>query len=1131
MKRFFTRLYGRVSQAYTKFFPNTLKKRTWWPVFLIGVFLVAIVGVGIVHAQVDFSLEGLLNGLVEILARILIELSKLCIFLAIFFLRAFITLASYNNYIDVSVVKLGWVMVRDVANMFFIVGLLIIAFATILGFESYEWKKGVVKIVLMAILINFSNLIAQLIIDVAHIFTITFLNAVSATAGGNLITLFQLDNILKLASGSPTAIGDTREVASLTLFAGSALAFIFALLAALSIGAYLIVMIARIVVLWALIILSPLAFMLYALPKGEEYAHSWWSEFSKHVIVAPIMVFFLWLSFATLGTGQIITEIQKDPNVIQLDSSEEKQTVTVLEISTWENFASFLLGIGFLWVGIKKTEETGATGSHLVGNAIDFTKNVATIATGYAAGRWIVGKGVEKGKELGVGTFNRVPIIGGAALKEYGAAIKATYQKKGLAGVTGLTKLSGGRIKAGGYEGEMRRSDQAKKLEEKGGMMRWIAARFIEPAGRAGKRAHDWEEGAERMHEAMEESYSTSGSRAGQAKIAATLTLKEIEHRSEAKAAAKLAERMKENRTAVEQLEKLAAEMAKEEMGHDPALKAKMENYEVRKKKLAEDEQLMRDQAESEWRENEGIDPKAVLNMDQIKKRDEYFKTLKDVEKYKPQVERIAKEKKELKGLKSEFSHIQEHMAEHNIHVIEGNKKLLNGESEEVMQAKAEAEAIKSTKDIKDEKERKKMMEEAKEREISKLRAQSVRGRVIEEMTKGMKGSDKEKEIFKLNKLMDRDGGIMRRIHDGHELHKIHEATIGEKASTEEVNKPIRRATEIAEAEARDEILSAQKLPTRYVAAVNAKHQKEDEEERSGLNYKEITSQAGGIAKKVSEQFKKGIEDPALIKALGTTLSVSLKRGAETGMDALKSALESIGFKEKINASDMEGQQRRVLSALLGRVISEDDVRKRGGVNNIYEEDFVSLHGKDTANALMKEIDAGIKASVKEGGVNTAGILDDSQIDEHGRIAFKFRDKDTQRGDFLAGRKYWSQEVDLPKLLGLGDVINNGKDGITLRVISADGTTGEGLDEQALDQMATVFASFKANTRLHNRAVDDLKALYKKDEKGFTEVIKRLGGPDSVPGKALLNQAKGISLSDSPPAGGGAPAGEEEDGT
>lgn len=430
MQRFFASFVSGVRQAYDKLFPNVLKKRTWWPVFLVGIFLISIVSVTLVFAAIDFTT--VFGWVGRILASILLELAKLCIFLAIFFLRFFITLASYNNYIDVSVVRLGWVMVRDVANMFFIVGLLVIAFATILGLEGYEWKRGLVKIVLMAILINFSNLIAQLVIDVAHIFTITFLNAVSATAGGNLINLFQFDKILGLVSGD--ALGTTPENASLALFAASVMSFLFALLAALTIGAYLVTMIARIVVLWALIILSPLAFMLYALPKGEDYAREWWSEFTKHVIVAPIMVFFLWLAFATFGTGQIISEIQSGPNVIKIDATGEnaqfQQSVSILEITTWENMASFLLGIAFLWVGIKKTQDTGATGSGLIGGAVDFTKKVATIATGYAAGRWLVGNVAEKTYE---GVKANAPIIGTKSLARKGQFIKgaaSTIAKK-----------------------------------------------------------------------------------------------------------------------------------------------------------------------------------------------------------------------------------------------------------------------------------------------------------------------------------------------------------------------------------------------------------------------------------------------------------------------------------------------------------------------------------------------------------------------------------------------------------------------------------------------------------------------------------------------------------------------------
>ena len=139
----------------------------------------------------------------------------------------------------------------------------------------------------------------------------------------------------------------------------------------------------------------------------------------------------------------------------------------------------------------------------------------------------------------------------------------------------------------------VKRSEKAKKLEEAGGMFNWIKARIIEPAGRSGKRAHDWEESAERLHEVMEESYSTSSSRAGQAKIAATLTMKGVEHRSEAKAAAKLAERLKENRTASDTFEEIVHD--------DEALHHKMEEYDEKKEEIVSQENALKNLAEKDW--------------------------------------------------------------------------------------------------------------------------------------------------------------------------------------------------------------------------------------------------------------------------------------------------------------------------------------------------------------------------------------------------------------------------------------------------------------------------------------------------------------------------------------------------
>lgn len=390
---------------------------------MLGMFFVFIFAFGMLFfAQPASALfQEVFNALIRWITWIMLTVAQLSIGFTIFCLRFFITLASYNNYIDVDVVMLGWVMVRDVANMFFVVALLVMAFATILGLEQYEWKKELVKLILAAIFINFSNLICQVIIDIAHVFTMTFLNAVSAAAGGNLINMFKQSEILEMARGKDN-IDASPSGFDLELMAAGIVAMAFALVAAVAMGAYVIVMVIRVTLLWALIILSPLAYILNVLPKTQEYAKKWWSMFGKQVIVAPVMVFFLWLSFATLGMGDIAQKIQSEETIPLVNTTLgasvefEEPRLSLSKVSSWENMASFIIALIFMILGIKVTQETGAVGAGIVGGALNFAKKVGTIASGYAAGRWLVGKGAGAAKKYG-GAFlkeatGNLPVIG-----------------------------------------------------------------------------------------------------------------------------------------------------------------------------------------------------------------------------------------------------------------------------------------------------------------------------------------------------------------------------------------------------------------------------------------------------------------------------------------------------------------------------------------------------------------------------------------------------------------------------------------------------------------------------------------------------------------------------------------------
>src|SRR3990167_1429945 len=79
-------------------------------------------------------------------------------------ISAIVTLTSYNNFVNESSIIGAWVIIRDLCNMFFILILLVVAFAAILRIESYQWKKILPKLLIMAVLINFSRTFCGLII-------------------------------------------------------------------------------------------------------------------------------------------------------------------------------------------------------------------------------------------------------------------------------------------------------------------------------------------------------------------------------------------------------------------------------------------------------------------------------------------------------------------------------------------------------------------------------------------------------------------------------------------------------------------------------------------------------------------------------------------------------------------------------------------------------------------------------------------------------------------------------------------------------------------------------------------------------------------------------------------------------
>ena len=200
------------------------------------------------------------------------------------------------------IVQVGWSITRDLANMFFILILLIIAFATVLKIQSYAIKQLWWKVLVAALLINFSLVIAGFVVDFTNVLTTFFIEA--ALAGGDFWTVttrlmasMQILNFYNPARASDILGGIAQfGAAGIAAFVGIVLTLIGSIVAVFVFGAAAVFLTVRILYLWLLMIFAPIIWMLWILPETSKYFSQWWDSFIKWAFFAPIYAFMIYLS-------------------------------------------------------------------------------------------------------------------------------------------------------------------------------------------------------------------------------------------------------------------------------------------------------------------------------------------------------------------------------------------------------------------------------------------------------------------------------------------------------------------------------------------------------------------------------------------------------------------------------------------------------------------------------------------------------------------------------------------------------------------------------------------------------------------------------------------------------------------
>lgn len=291
-------------------------------------------------------------------------------------------------------INMGWIVVRDLCNLMFIFGLIYLSLRLITGNEA-GWKAVLTKLIVAAILLNFSLFFTKALIDVSNVFGNWLYGGIQKTLEYNSVDTSNKTTIsglitarmgvLELWGISPT--GATRNASdanssflkSLTDPSKSFIG-IFLRLAILLSMIYIflygaILFISRSITLLFLAVFSPIVVLGEAFPKiAGEYSSMWKKELEKALIFPVAFLLMLYISL------QFINSL----GVLELPALKDGSAPMGISVSQY--FQYFII-IFLLQATLSVSKSfSGTVGKALGGFAESLSKLATTAVTTYATG-------------------------------------------------------------------------------------------------------------------------------------------------------------------------------------------------------------------------------------------------------------------------------------------------------------------------------------------------------------------------------------------------------------------------------------------------------------------------------------------------------------------------------------------------------------------------------------------------------------------------------------------------------------------------------------------------------------------------------------------------------------------------
>lgn len=285
-----------------------------------------------------------------------------------------------------SAIYKAWSAFRNLANIGFVIMLLVVVFSQVtnLGISNYNIKKILPKLIITAILVNFSYLILGVAIDLSHIIGNGIGSAIRTIAGDSMSAEASaqasatISKIAGLVTGAGLGVAAATAVTTGPAIILSVVMFVVS--AAISVFFGFIMLTIRQAAIIMVIVLAPLAMVLYALPNTAAITKKYMSTLKALLMLYPM--FILATSAGALASSIIVGTSQ---DILMLIVGGLLNVLPYFAIPSMTSKS--LAGLGAITSGFDKLRSGALKGVGMAGGAIAATEFYKNAKNNYAADR------------------------------------------------------------------------------------------------------------------------------------------------------------------------------------------------------------------------------------------------------------------------------------------------------------------------------------------------------------------------------------------------------------------------------------------------------------------------------------------------------------------------------------------------------------------------------------------------------------------------------------------------------------------------------------------------------------------------------------------------------------------------